>query len=402
LTSLSYSLNGLDLDDEEASSGGRAYLGADTESLPIADKEALLAQAFPSVKPFDISYTLRKCKNEFDKAVDELLNQAFLLEEPNSDGERHAVPKGIEGFISTSTSRRPKGKRRKQAPSSSTSVLSDKSPNCPNGASSGKWDQAASDISYLTERTHHNHTSTFITSLYNTHNRSLPATILALCSSYLPNPNLDIDSTSDLLASQAIDLAHDFPSLPSKYLTPLLILTYPSLSSAHDLAKILANYDPSSSSSAIKITPQYARPIPPPPSPPLKAKISKPPLGPLTAPAADHLVSATTTPTSLDLHGIDVRNAKRIALQHVEAWWSSGVSEYAREGKAQGWAATGGVKGRADEQGGFVIVVGQGLHSEGGRAKVGPAVVSMLMKEGWRVQVGVGSLVVRGRVRVTK
>ena len=42
---------------------------------------------------------------------------------------------------------------------------------------------------------------------------------------------------------------------------------------------------------------------------------------------------------------------------------------------------------------------GRGETCEGGRERLGPAVGGMLVKEGWRVEVGEGVLVVRGRAR---
>ena len=76
----------------------------------------------------------------------------------------------------------------------------------------------------------------------------------------------------------------------------------------------------------------------------------------------------------------------RIAAERVQRWWEGGAAEWAREGKIQG-------------EGGFRVVVGVGRHSEGGRGRLGPAVGGALVRGGWRVEVGEGVLVVRGRAR---
>jgi hypothetical protein len=48
---------------------------------------------------------------------------------------------------------------------------------------------------------------------------------------------------------------------------------------------------------------------------------------------------------------------------------------------------------------GYRIVTGLGRHSEGGRGKIGPAVLKTLMSEGWKVEVGTGELRVTGLAR---
>ena len=76
-----------------------------------------------------------------------------------------------------------------------------------------------------------------------------------------------------------------------------------------------------------------------------------------------------------------------------------------RQGQVQSQGSRRG-RGRGrtgDEEGGaFRIVTGVGRHSAGGRGRLGPAVGGMLVREGWRVEVGEGVLVVRGRVRVRR
>jgi hypothetical protein len=89
----------------------------------------------------------------------------------------------------------------------------------------------------------------------------------------------------------------------------------------------------------------------------------------------------------LDLHGVSVADATRIARNRTGAWWDGlGDAKY---------APGGGGPARS----GFRIVTGIGSHSKNHAPRIGPAVTKMLVKEGWKVEVGHGELVVVGRVR---
>jgi hypothetical protein len=102
---------------------------------------------------------------------------------------------------------------------------------------------------------------------------------------------------------------------------------------------------------------------------------------------ADALVSSQSSSTYLDLHGVSVHSATRIAKVRTQAWWD-GLGEQRIPG--------GGRRGAGD---GYRIITGLGRHSEGGRGKIGPAVVKTLVKEGWKVEVGSGELLVLGLAR---
>ncbi len=100
---------------------------------------------------------------------------------------------------------------------------------------------------------------------------------------------------------------------------------------------------------------------------------------------ADALVDQQSSYAILDLHGVTVADATRIARQRTQMWWDSlGEQRIAEYGGARG-----GV-------GNYRIVVGLGRHSADGRGKLGPAVVKALVKEGWKVEVGSGELLVTG------
>jgi hypothetical protein len=103
--------------------------------------------------------------------------------------------------------------------------------------------------------------------------------------------------------------------------------------------------------------------------------------------AADALVASQSSATMLDLHGVNVKDAVRIAREGVTAWWA----------RVGGGREAGGGGGGGTHTG-YRIVTGKGMHSVGGKAKIGPAVGRMLIREGWRVQVGSGVLLVTGVV----
>ncbi len=104
------------------------------------------------------------------------------------------------------------------------------------------------------------------------------------------------------------------------------------------------------------------------------------------AAAADALVAGQSNADEIDLHGVNVKDAVRITRTRVHAWWDGGAAEWARQGKVQG-------------HGGFRVVTGIGRHSAGGKSRLGPAVGAMLVREGWKVEVGDGVVTVRGRAR---
>jgi len=106
----------------------------------------------------------------------------------------------------------------------------------------------------------------------------------------------------------------------------------------------------------------------------------------VSAAEADALVESQSSPAQLDLHGVGVKDAVRIANAKVKEWW---------EGLGESRVRAGG--GRNGVGDGYKIVTGLGRHSEGGRARLGPAVCRMLVEEGWKVEVGSGVLTILGR-----
>ena len=442
LTSLSHNLTSLSIEKNEGSeilnSDAARYLpeNEELEALPVKIKIEKLHEMFPTIKEFDIQFVLKKYSNDFGKAVEELLNQAFFERESVS-GQSTIPYKGIDAFSeSTARGAKGKGKRRRQTRrTSSTPALSDTKPASPS-ANPSRWDRAKEDVNFIVQRTYLS--ASIVTSIYHKSGASIPSTVAALCTSDLMNSNPYLHSlNANVLNAHVTELSIDLPVLPYETAKALVRLTHPSTASAHELARSLVAFRVADLD---VITPHYL-PRPPspvqdnrykktnPPSLPLdtanrraiassvarsaafsqasaayRQSKSKPLMGGAAsyyssvgrdasesvkryeAAAADAQVASQSTKDEVDLHGINVRDALRIVHERVESWWEAEGQEWARGGKVMGGK-------------GLKIVTGIGRHSEGGRGKLGPAVGSMLVREGWKLEIGEGVLTVVGRSR---
>ncbi|KAK3062260.1 hypothetical protein LTS18_004501, partial [Coniosporium uncinatum] len=435
LTKLSHGISSLRFENGSSSAGGSEegttqYID-DVEQLETQDKEMRLVELFPSLPVTSVAYTLKKCDCSLSRAMDVLLNHVYFDGSDVEDGEKISA-KGIEGFAQGYTSRgRPK-KGKKKFQSLDSHVRSSSEP--ADGLSSpNKWKTASQDIDFISSRT--NIPIATITTLYHKNGASLPATITAMLELDLHKKAYPI--VSDTASQNAIALHDDFPTLPASTALSLIRLTYPSSSSAHDLAHALSS---TVSKGGLQVIPRYA-PLalsdePDPPS----SRSSTRSLGPhdttaslahtrndafsaasryhrlgksdhlmgaaagyysqigrdahaslrlSSAADADALVAAQSNATMLDLHGVSVKDAVRISLERVGAWWGGLGERRAMAGVRRGLAS--------GEVGGYRVVTGRGAHSEGGVGRLGPAVARALVREGWRVEVGRGEVVVTGR-----
>jgi hypothetical protein len=127
LTSLAHALASIDTDDGSLSDRGAiGYF----ETLNDDDKVLRLADMFPSMKEFDRVYALKKAHGNFVRAVDSLLNHAFLQE---SNDEDRVPLKGVDGFaeeytIPTSRKRCNRKSKNKSLSDSSQTILPTYSP----------------------------------------------------------------------------------------------------------------------------------------------------------------------------------------------------------------------------------------------------------------------------------
>lgn len=106
-----------------------------------------------------------------------------------------------------------------------------------------------------------------------------------------------------------------------------------------------------------------------------------------TAAIADEHVATQSSSTHVDLHGVSVVDAVRIAKDRTEHWWEGlGDTKYYSGGNNAARM-------------GFRIVTGVGKHSKDGALRIGPAISKMLMREGWRAEVLAGEIIVRGTMK---
>ncbi|TEY71586.1 hypothetical protein BOTCAL_0090g00130 [Botryotinia calthae] len=437
-------LEGLDFPGSEYSYKGTDFTDS-LEGMDMNSQEDFLLSTFKTLKPFDVKYSLKKSKGNVNLAIEDLLNLSFLDE----TGSRR---RGIEAFSESSAlpkTRKQKGKRKgRKTEASESSTVADDSPI---SSEASKWETGRKDVEFLSTRT--GIPMQQITSLYHNNGASVKATILSIIENY---PATDMEEEDPIIEVQAMELGEAFPSIKPSHILVLTQITYPYTANAHELANALIatpiskpgkpnlqieirhvplNIDPSptilSASKQYSLNAIYpthstssnpGTPLSPStdPSPHVNARNtafqkasaaykkskSNPLMGGAAAyysqlgrdanvrvkdaesAAADELVMSQCWSGGIDLHGVGVRDAVRIAREKVTMWW---VSEEQRR-------VSGGYT-RAGPQQGFKIVTGVGNHSEGGKGKLGPAVARMLIKEGWKVQVGSGALLVMGVAR---
>ncbi|KAF2194103.1 hypothetical protein K469DRAFT_744815 [Zopfia rhizophila CBS 207.26] len=444
-TNVSNALSTLSLEGN-SSSGSEESLGGgyfkDTEQFDTPTKEALLAETFPTLRPDLIAFTLKKCNDDFGKATDELLNHVYFEDSRSSPGEEPVVAKGIDAFAEErhlpQRGKKGKGKGKQKLSllyntSSASASESDLNAQVP----TNKWHDGSRDVEFIASRMKLSPKT--VASMYHKNGASLPATIMAMV-------QLDVAANQKrwepdpAILQGAIELSSDFPSVELETAMALIRLTAPSTASAHELAKALttAGVRTFIPQGGIQLIPRYAPILLSDPTPTSPTFPALPPSAPTQTTAslsaardeaftkastayrkgksaplmkavagyysqvgrdlnanvkamnesdADALVDSQSSSTKLDLHGVSVHSATRIARERVRAWW---------DGLGEDRIPGGGRRGVGE---GYRIVIGLGRHSEGGRGRIGPAVVKALVKEGWKVEVGSGVLVVMGLAR---
>ncbi|KAJ5825666.1 hypothetical protein N7474_002804 [Penicillium riverlandense] len=421
-----------------AADGSRSLSGATQQ-----DKVEYLHDLFPTITPLTIQQTLQKCAGDIDKSMDVLLNLAFFDESQiDEDGTKISLPKGIDGFMQEDIvgSSRKKGRKKRQTKNHGNSGF-ESSMESLEVEPLNKWQSGQRDIEFIWTRTSAVLTKQYVTSTYHANAMSLPATIRAIA--IANSPEKHSDNQKDLVTDvQVAELSHDFPSIPPSTLAGLCAVTQNIMSATSELAvKMTSQPPPPILSDLIKFTAppidttsDHDQPKRRPNTPqhlvsydeahasattqfaagsqaysqasqayrrggstPLlrgaaayysevgrdqfsKAKAN-------IAAAADALVAEQSSASCIDLHGVPVQDAVRITRDRVAAWWGSlGDAKYQR-GEALG------------ARGGFRIITGVGRHSRDGTSRLGPAVSKMLVREGWRVEIGEGELTVLGVAR---
>jgi hypothetical protein len=436
-TALSQELSSLDMDGSEHSDFAYASRDEYTETpytskldgLDDHGKERTLIAIFPALSPFDVRWTLKKYKGDADRAIDELMTQSFLEE----SGSRQ---RGIEAFSGKGVASRPrKGKSKKKRGVRLEEHVESSTADSP---APSQWDIGKKDIEFVADKT--GMPLQQVTTMYHQNGGSFHGLVSAIITAY---EGINLRTDDPVMQINAFELRQDFPTVPISDLETLIQITHPSLSHARDLVHELVSR-PSSARGGIQLSFRHAPMDLTPsgasrpeshnavhPELPLshssashaalshahtrdtafaqasaayrkgksdhlmggaaayysqigreadaKAKMAQ-------SRAADALVASQSRGTELDLHGVSVKDAVRISRERVESWWF-GLGE----------ARLGGGRGTAGAGAGYKIVTGVGRHSEGGKSKLGPAVGKMLVCEGWKVEVGTGHLLVRGK-----
>ena len=434
-TSLSDELAALCLDGSPSSldESARGY------SREAETKEQRLADTFPALRPELVAYTLKKCGDDLERATDELLNHVYFEDVKGSPKEEVPVARGIEAFSEEHhlPQRGKKGKKKKKQKGVNLYDVRSISNSEPEVGSTGpvtnRWKDSGRDVEFLASRT--NIPQKTIASLYHKNGTSLTRTLTDLLEKTIATHANEEPSAS--IIQPALSLSEAFPTVDLMHATALIHLTSPSTAHAHDLAEHLTL---SPVSSADRLIPQYtpislSTPEPPPttlptlapsPTPHTASSLSATRSAAFTSAStayrrgrsnplykaaagyysqigrdatahlhaareadADALVASQSSSMILDLHGVTVDSATRIAKSKTREWWE-GLGEQ----RVKGY---GGGRGGAREP--FTIVTGLGRHSEGGRGRLGPAVFRALTGEGWRVEVEGGEVRVTGKVR---
>lgn len=425
------------------SSESIAYIiGADGSPVLVGasedDKASYLTEMFSSIDPLSIRHTLKKAGGDVERSMDVLLNLAFFDEKlPDENGATVSIPKGVDGFagsdmvIGNKKGRKRKGKNMSNKSPDMSPYVSDEAPTV------NKWDASREDVDFVYSRASASVKRETVASTYHSNGASLSATIQSLARSHAPTQHSI--NEDPLMVAQVAELAQIFSSIPSTMLAGLLCLTGNSVSPANELAAAMTKRPaPPPISELIKFTASH---------PPIDIDAEEDsPRTPSTrvardynrarssagrhlvasaeafskasaayrrgrsdrmmggaaayyssvgrenleqarqdaAAAADALVDSQSGADVLDLHGVSVPDAVRIARERVAVWWESlGETKFTR----------------GPRRFSYQIVTGMGRHSHDGTSRLGPAVAKMLAREGWKVEVGEGMLTVMGVAR---
>ncbi|TQV94930.1 Smr domain-containing protein [Cordyceps javanica] len=401
------------------------------------DKSLQLHAMFPKLKEFDINYALKKCNNDFQSALDHLLNMQYLEE----TGQQ---TKGVDGFAQTESITRRKGKgkgRRRREPS----------PDTKNAVPADLIREAKeqTDIGYIAER--FNLTFDAVSETYYDNHCSSPATVIAILDQRLSQDPDPIDDTS---SNETLSfLSRKYKQVPEKYLKGIVSATDSIMSFSDNLAQLASkefararkgkgqrmtlecimkpllvdelagspprhagSFSPSKlSSPAVHSSPaasNFAEAIKM--SQSLhqakrdasasaanmhrkggsnglyrqaasyyteQARVHARGAKAATSAAADLLVDEQSYGRNIDLHGVSVADGTRIARQQATSWWQQ-LGEYkAQEAKTNP----------------LVIITGLGRHSAGGVSQLRRSVAAALLQDGWKVEVGTGNFTISGR-----
>ncbi|POS85156.1 hypothetical protein EPUL_003268 [Erysiphe pulchra] len=411
------------------------------EGLTEKGQENALIAMFPALKVFDITYALQKCNGDTDKAIDELITQSFLEE----TGDRCKSVNGFANNVESQTywCRKTKKKRKKEA----LSLVSEKLFSSPTPEHQSRWDIGLENIQFLSERI--SIPKSQITSIYHETGASLPRTIshlmqlkseeslkmdddITLAHIYqlsddfpsIPMPQImkiyeltqnNFCHARDLLQAYSIggkkkissgsQIAFCYTPVslkPEKNIAsmkkPKNLDTIPNLQNnkSKTVSRIqdeAADLRQARNNAFGKATAAYRRGK----SDKLMTAVASyyaeeghnynSLAKKAQSDAADLIVASQCSQNSIDLHGLSVQDAVRIAREYVTIWWHE---------LGEGSCSGSNLRGSTDYPSSYHIITGTGSHSKDGVSKLGPAVSKMLKRDGWKFEVRSGILTVTG------
>lgn len=411
----------------------RTELPTDLENATTTDKEKWLKALFPTIESIQITDTIAKCDGDLQRSVDELLNLSFFHDDLDNNYVPPPILRGVDGFAEPKA-KKSKAKKARRKTDRDDHYLSDGTTSSGAVTPSNIWQSAADDVEFIVSRT--GLSTAVVKSTYHHNHAYLALTIKDLISKEISSQATKIRS-DEILQLQVDELKLELDGFSDVSLCGALLLARMIPSAAKDLleasmrrhddrhsGRIVAQYTPVDLSED-ETPKKTARSLAPAIDPGLlagragvhsiqadrafsqasaayrrgksdrlmggaaayyaevgheQARRRKE----LIASASDALVGQQSTASSLDLHGVSVEHAVRIAKSSVENWW---------EGLGDRKYVVGGVGS------GYKIIVGLGTHSAQGIGRIGPAVSRMLIREGWKVNVQRGEIFVEGRAR---
>ncbi|KAF4595773.1 Smr domain protein [Ophiocordyceps camponoti-floridani] len=397
-------------------------------------KTRLLRSMFTELKEYDVEYSLKKAKGDFQSALDDLLDIQYL----QSTGQQL---KGIDGFFDDGNATvSSKKKRKKKKTDKKRRVMAEPGTSRSSHESVVFEDGGQDEIEYIAER--FGIRSDEVWDIYNKSQRSGGFTVVELLDQYISH---GVESQDEAGRQQADSLMRKYRHVPDKYL-PTIVQVAGSISQfADDLAALLNKHFARQHGKKgqkldldYRITPLPRDDIESGGETTIKTKIpptlAKPgTLGQAMQLALDHrqakrdatataarlhrsgaanslyrqaasvyaeqarergrqaqqaasaaadlMVAENSTESSIDLHGVTVQDGVRIALQRTQDWWD-GLGEY---------------RVRKAREHGFTVVTGLGRHCAGGVSRLRQAVAAALLQDRWKLQVLTGMFVVTGR-----
>ncbi|KAJ5316835.1 hypothetical protein N7508_001343 [Penicillium antarcticum] len=446
-------VNDCDENDNNQNGGHDARLRYTFLGMTSDDKVYNLISMFPSVPRHQAERILEECHGSLSRAMEVLLNLAFIDETQIARGSAQETPaeaaamsqalapRSIDGFQAdesqTKKSRKKNKKRNQQLRRDATSSQALNTP------SVNKWEMGKKDIDFISIRAsvllREN-----VASTYHENSMSLCATIRALAIAYAPRDIGELDD-DDAIIPQVAELSHKYAAIPETTIAGLLRISNNEIIAADELAEALAQGPVLNSLSDI-ITFTSAPLVLDPEETTVAASAenfvetsSDMDYGQAAAAANAHFAlrsnafaqasqaarRARSNPlyNGASAYYREIGNEQRqLAMRHLATASDRLVdrqsSQYdldlhgvtvpnairiSRERVNAWWHSLGELKhirgGGKHVHGGFKIVVGVGNHSRDGAARIGPAVYRMLESEGWKVECDRGVLLVTGHRR---